>query len=770
MTDQWVDELFDETENFMTFLRQHLKKLLSGATYYTPPPLAVNSVLPVISGTAVVGGTLTITPGTWSNNPIDYDRVLQIATDSPNFVQWTDIPDSKVLSYIAQSEDIDGKIRPGERALTLGGWSGWVFGDPTGIVVASGAPGSAPTINTPAYFTDVGGGAVPSPLYVGDTIEIQAPDVSDETGWWLYLVRDGVPVTIQPIATDQDTFPLAYALTSEDQTTTFELQTVASNAAGSVNDLSADIGPIAWPTGTGSWIDLGSRQETEDFILANAPAEWDISGSPTHTYTANNATDLRNYFNGTVKTGPLTNRYEISCNWDGASAYINELTTSISLQGPAGTEGWADHGGWVHIKASAGKTPSIANRVVMNNCRGLKVTGVNFAGKYSGSGQSTGQYCIWVQRNGTFNAPGKITLKNCGVGRYFIDNTEVHTNFINGIVFAGGMCDQFALDGSAVHGANLGIKGPCRLFITRNSDHTKPKIDFMAFREYVETGFYSYIIADGSTIRQNLTDYDYRTVHKDCIQTGRTPNTQLNADVHLGYRVVIKNCVWHAEHFYAGSSSAGGGSQGNYNDDMWTADNLYALYNNVILCTTVHAFAFHSPYGQYTSYVENCTFGRAGRIASGFSPDTVVPKEYSPGFTMLNWTNTTGIGCKVINSLIGCKHDAQRGYIAAHVQFSGTTVVNYLAADHTADPVFGIGASDPSPEEVFNGRDFTRGGAAEANSMPNKFGYILPNEATQAGFVSDIAANFTAQGAYAGLGATITPANYTSVTPPSGGG
>lgn len=769
MTDQWVDELFDETEKFMSFLRLHLKKLLSGATNYTPPPLAVNSAIPTISGTAVDGGTLTATQGTWSNSPTDYDRVWQIATDSPNFTQWSDIADSKSLTYVVQSGDVGAKLRYGERALNLGGWSAWAYSAPTGIVIDTTPPVGVPTINAAGYFTDVGGGAIPSPLYVGDTIEIQEANVSDATGVWYYLVRDGVPVDIQPIASDQDTFPVAYVVTTEDIGTTFELQTAASNAAGPVTALSADIGPITMPTGTGSWIDLGSRQATEDFILANAPAEFDISGTPTHTYTANNATDLRNYFNGTVKAGPLTNRYEISCNWDGASAYINELTTSISLQGPAGTEGWADHGGWVHIKASAGKAPSIANRVVMNNCRGLKVTGVNFAGKYSGSGQSTGQYCIWVQRNPTFDAPGKITLKNCGVGRYFIDNTETHTDFINGIVFAGGMCDQFALDGSAVHGANLGIKGPCRLFITRNSDHTKPKIDFVALREYTGADFHAYVIADGSTIRQNLIDYDYRLVHKDCIQTGRTPNPG-GGDVHLGYRVVIKNCVWHAEHMFAGSSSAGGGSQGNYNDDMWTADNMYALYNNVILCTTVHAFAFHSPYGQYTSYVERCTLGRAGRIASGFSPDTAVPKEYSPGFTMLNWTNTTGIGCKVVDSLIGCKHDAQRGWIAAHVQFSGTTVVNYLAADHTADPVFGIGASDPSPEEVFNGRDFTRGGAAEANSMPNKFGYILPNESTQAGFVSDIEANFTPQGAYVGKGATITPANYTSVTPPAGGG
>lgn len=718
----------------MTFTRAQLIRLRTGTSAVPAPQPPSNLVLPTISGTAVVGGTLTATHGTWAGGPTGYETVFQVA-DAPLFDQWTTVQAGTALTYAIQSGDIGKAIRFGERALNLAGWGEWSYSLPSGVVVASAPPLNPPVIVAAGDFT------ASAPVYVGDAIEINAATVTGATAVWYRLVRDGaVVLNTAPVATDQDSFPLSYTVTSEDVTTTFELETYASNATGTVHATSADIGPVAHrPVVGGALIDLGGPDETEAFILANMAPKWTDTGSPTISITATSPDDLMTKFNAQINPAAPTERIEVTLDWNGILQYGSSAATALDFKYKPSASATAlpfDNGGWVRIKAASGKKPGFANQVKGGNLRGWVFDGVDFAAQSTSGSLIKTQAGFMAYISGpTYATEPAYIIRNCRVGLSAVSGVVQPSNtYLAGIYTNGGVCEQIQIENTLIDGVWFAVKVVSRntwvdgLHVGNNCE------DFIKlFGHTYKTGYYAYAHIKKISLGSRNVEIAWRAGHCDLIQTGH------KNDKHLGYRVVYTDAVSHNAHKWSG-----GGSQTFQNGDYNAADNLFCVRRVIGLATSPNGLIYFSPNAKYVSYVERCTFGRAGMCPSGFAPDTGTATDNSPGINNGGTPALSGIALKVVDCLVGIRTSQP------YVQYIGTPFsINY-----------GVSMAGVKPEDVFNGRDFTRGGPT-VNNIPNKFGYALPNEATQAGLISDIIANFTPLPAYAGKGAPPpNPADY----------
>lgn len=719
----------------MALTNAQLKLITSGVPYVPAFPVAVATAIPTISGAAVEGGTLTLSHATWSNNPYEYEYKWQIATDAPNYVAWVDISAAQAITYLIAGGSADGKIRGGERALTLGGWSAWSYSLPTGIVVVSAPPGAAPTIDTAAYFTAVGGGSA-TPAYINDVREIQAPTVSGETGWWIYLVRDGVVVDIDPIAYDGDTFPLQYTINAEDYGTTLELLTRASNASsgGTTEATSADIGPIAWPTGGGGLLDLGSAQATEDFIISTGFANhWTPQGTATDTITASSFQDLKNKWDNQVRTAATDKRWEITLDWDGLDT-IGADTNAVTFLGPSGTANWKQDGGWVKWVAAPGKRPTIGNRIDARNWCGVAGYGIDFTGRYTQ--QNGGFGCIQFSTGGGYTLEPCVYFYDCRIGRKAFSGAELETSYIRGF-YSATTIEQLSLEKCAIAGTYAAINCPARRTKLYNCDLSATLEDVLKSYVHSKTNYYAYWWVENVTIRAQSRSQSTAAYHTDTFQSGHA------SDQHTGNRVLFKNVVVHMDHKYA-SSAGEGDTQGFLNNFHTYLDNLFCVRYSIFLHTSPHGIDCTSPNATMVSYVERTTFGRAGLTPSQFD-GTNTNKDFNMGiYTAVVAPSTGGIAFKIINCLYSFAGTA------SFVEYTGNVLMNYQAS-----------ATGVTPEDVFNGADFTRGGAA-ANFQTNKFAYDL-DQSSQSNFVTAINDNFTPQGGYAAKGCpALNPALFTA--------
>ena len=724
------------------FRKAHLTKYRTGPSQNISALIPANTTLPVLSGAAVVGGTITGTAGLYSNSPTSFDRVWQVAA-GPLFDQWTDIPGATSLTYVAQAGDLDKKLRLAERALNGYGFSIQVFSAPTGVVAAAPAA-SPPTITTPGAFSGAG-----SPVYVGDQILINQAAVTGATSIWYQLVRDGVPVIASPVATDQDTFPFAYTVTAEDVSTTFQLKTNASNSNPLVSTaLSTSIGPITLRPLGGNIIDLGSADATEAFIINGLGTKWVDSGAPTQTHTVTGVKALEDLWNQTVKNAAVTERIEIVCDWDGIDVHPSGLGYELGLSQKTGqTLLQADNGGWIRFRNATGKKPAIGNRVVGSNHRGVVWEGLDFAGVSTTGAILKTRAALYITGNSTYPAEPLFIVRNCRVGKSAVTGvTEPSNTYCAGIWVNSTICSQIQIYNTTINGVWVGMKLMGRstwVSNTHTMNHCEDNIKL--FGHIFKSGYYAYVHLDRCTAGLRNIEYQYRTGHCDFAQTGTF------SEVHLGYRCLYTDCINSNDHKYAG-----GGSQGFYNDDHYTADNLFCVRRCISMASSPNAFAMFSPYATYTSYIERCTFARTGMVPSNFAPDTSGATDNNPGVTAPVWAGRPqrpGVGVKVIDCIAGIFATTSQNpnNPITYTQYVGNVVCD-----------FKTGAAGPRPEDIFTGRDFARGGPS-VNGIADKFGFVLPNEATQAGLVADIVANFTPKTGYVGKGAPPpNPANYSA--------
>jgi hypothetical protein len=87
------------------------------------PTLPVNTVAPVVSGTAVVGQTLTTTNGTWTNSPssFSYQWFRGATPVGTNSVNYTPLPADagQSITCIVTATNADGSANATSNALII---------------------------------------------------------------------------------------------------------------------------------------------------------------------------------------------------------------------------------------------------------------------------------------------------------------------------------------------------------------------------------------------------------------------------------------------------------------------------------------------------------------------------------------------------------------------------------------------------------------------------------------------------------------------------
>jgi hypothetical protein len=181
----------------------------------TPLVLPANTVLPVISGTATVGQTLTTTSGTWTGTaPITYAY------------QWkrggTSISGATANTYALVTADAGSTITVTVTATNAAGntsATSAATGAVLGVPVNSVLPAISGTTNVGQTLTTTTGTWSGSPSYAYQ---------------WL---RNGSGISGATAST--------YLLVSGDATTNVSVTVTATNGAGSANATSSPVGPIA---------------------------------------------------------------------------------------------------------------------------------------------------------------------------------------------------------------------------------------------------------------------------------------------------------------------------------------------------------------------------------------------------------------------------------------------------------------------------------------------------------------------------------------------
>ncbi len=718
----------------MSALKAFIAKLRLGATASAPIIPAVCTSLPTFTGGAYTGNTVAAVHGVWDHPVFQYESGWFI-TPFP-FGNLTQIAGQSGMSYTYQAGDVGNKVCYGERVLTTSGWSQWAYSVLSGIV-------SATPVMTPPTIT-AGATATPSSgLKVGDVIQINAPTISNASDWWISIERDGVGS--EPIADVSDTYPFSYAIQPGDVSTSFKIVTWASNGAGTVNNSTTtpNIGPIQL---NGSLViqDLGSAQATEDYLsLGYNAGLWVFSGAATKTATINSPDALKTWWTANVVPASLAERIDITLDWDGMAQYQGGETTALFLPMPYaaiignfGNSGFADNGGWVRLKAAPGKRPGFANQVSATGCRGFITDGIDFLGK----GTSHGEGCLKISRPGDpiFHA------YNCRFGRTCVDPTVTFATYITGL-YMFDTADQVHIENCTFAGNNIGFKTPSRKVKIVNCDFSKNYTDLIRCYTHDRTGYYAYLWIERSTVRMMLEIPEVSGLHADFVQNGNHPSPGQAGDSAIeGHRVIILDAIVHMTHKY-GTQGTQGIQNGGGNPTV-PLDNTFCVRRSIILNSSPASFRSISPGCRITSYIERTTMGRAGVVSSTFDTDTI-NSDNTPGVATGPTPQRSGIAFVFDSCIIGTKPGTNPTWMT----FPNTVVINYKT-----------NKAGIIPENVFNGRDFERGGPS-SDYTPNKFGYIMPNEGTQAGFVSDIIANFTPLPAYAGKGAPApNPANYSA--------
>lgn len=721
-----------------------LCKLLRGtAAIVVPTPATIVSD-PTFTGGAYDGNTVTASHGTWDKAVDSYESGWFIS-DFP-YTTWSQIAGEASLTYTYVTADIGKKVRYGERTQVGGLWSSWAYSVASGIISSSSTP-STPTINSSASTTPNTG------LQVGDTLSIAAPDVSNASDWWLSIERDGI--VSEAFADFSDVYPIQYTLLAGDACTSFRILTFASNGAGTVNDSSTapDIGPVTTPSSL-TITDLGSAAATESMILGLLGTLWEPSGSPTHTHTVSTPDELYTYWNSTVLSTAMTAKWEITLDWDGGLDWNGSETAIdgngnnvyLNLFGPMGATAWYDAGGWVTLKAAAGKQPAFLNQVMIANTRGFCVDGIDFAGKRNTlpglkSGQSgpTAQAGLRIAGTGVvqnYLGEGVTCIRNCRFGRYASTLSLVFGETIGG-VWADGTCEQLLIDTVAFGGCYNAMKIPARRSWVTNVAVVKNLEDIIKTYPESKSGYIALRRLEYILVYDMSRDPLTESFHADFCQHGST------SENYLGEWVSMEGCYAVMDHKYANSGTGGtqGFLVGNYPGH---ANNLHVARNSALLGSAPNSFSLVSPDGTHCTYLERMTLGRCGVTPSNFDGDPS-NKDWTPGLAFGVGSSTrTGVQFKIVDSLIGKNISGTRH------QLTNTTVVNWTAS------MTGI-----TPEAVFNGADFERSGAT-ANFKTNKFGYEHDTSSHSA-FVSWLIANIVPQGTYSGKGAPApTPANYTA--------
>jgi beta-glucanase (GH16 family) len=249
----------------------------SAQTLLVAPLAPENAGLPVISGQAVQGQTLSTTPGTWRNRPTAYSYQWQQCDSSA--ASCSDIVGATSSSYTLQTSDIGHPIRIVVTATNAGGSTSQPS-DPTGPTAERGA--------VPLNITEpIASGTVATGSVVSTTTGSWANSPTSYAYQWQHCPTDGSPCTDIRGATSQ-----TYTVQSSDSGEVLRATVRAANANGS----SAAVNTPMIPFGD---IFSGSSVDTNIWNIVNRHG--DSPQSEPECYLPANLTQAGNHMIETVK-------------------------------------------------------------------------------------------------------------------------------------------------------------------------------------------------------------------------------------------------------------------------------------------------------------------------------------------------------------------------------------------------------------------------------------------------------------------------------------
>lgn len=198
----------------------------------TPPPPA-NVDPPTISGSTVVGQTLTASPGSWTNDPTSYSYQWQRC--DLNGMSCVAIPGALFASYTLTDDDIGDTIRVQVVAINDGGYSPAVVSAPSDAVL--------PLIPVNLDLPTLTG--IPAP---GQTLSASAGEWSNSPTSYAYQWEQ-CDLVGENCTTIAGASAPSYTLTDGQVGDTIRVEVIASNAGGSsppaVSDPSGIVLPLA---------------------------------------------------------------------------------------------------------------------------------------------------------------------------------------------------------------------------------------------------------------------------------------------------------------------------------------------------------------------------------------------------------------------------------------------------------------------------------------------------------------------------------------------
>lgn len=435
--------------------------------------------------------------------------------------------------------------------------------------------------------------------------------------------------------------------------------------------------------------------------------------------------ELQKAIDAAFQPQSLALRHRISCAWDGISKMASAADARLNISGKVGTSNHLAAGGSVLIRAADGYRPLIWNTAYVSG-RGIVMQDLHFARQLlDGEKQDSTSAVILVNSDYFPNEPF-VAFSGCKFGGQSNNLNSPLERWING-VSTQGLAEAVLFTNCEFFGTRSAAKIIARAAVFTNCDFRQVFCDGIdLFSHTKRSDYYAYAWVDKCTFRDVPQTWEGRTMHRDAVQTG-TP-----ADIHKGYRVLYTDTIIHSAQKFGGTASEGGGSQGFFNSDHAKADNQFVVRRCIILATIPHGFRFYSPSVTRPSFVDQCTFTRAGTVPSKFGADTA-DVDWASGLTGLSPGN--GPWLSVTNT------------ITKNMFTGNDAVVDIVSVDPRI-----VGPQAERPENIFAGRDFRRGGEA-VNFVPAKFGYSLANEGGDRNrFAADVWANFQPVAALNGKG------------------
>lgn len=564
-----------------------------------------------------------------------------------------------------------------------------------------------------------------------------------------------------------------YTPTASEQDFSVYAVEVATGPGGSLETSTNTVGPVQPAVEPSPYTIDDAEAEIEAEVVnfwagMGDVTTWDTD--TTVTTVAGLATAVAACFSTGSSSIAITRKHRITVDWDGIQTYGAGMTTNFPVSGYASrTDGHYDNGGGIYITAAPGRTPAIANMFNIWGVRGIHIRGIGLARKWSGSGDSADQAALQFQCNTTRPARPIIKVEACPIGVAYHYPSDPAENWVGACQRNGSAPDYIEFKDCPIWGCQNATKLAVKRTWVRGCDYQLARQDLIPLYGHTEAGYFAYAVLDNNTFRNAADALVNRSEHMDIVQTGvQQPASAPIRDLHLGYRVLIRGCLGHLNHRYAGLPGLGGGTQGSYNDDYIGkvgyspgADNQFVLRDTTFLVSSPNGFIYFS-YAVVTkkSFADRCTFMRCGMVPSGLPGDGEPAQDFGIGITGSGNGAPNASGqkwMKATNCIVALALPT-----GSYFEGSGNVVCDPRNTSTVTNPA-------DRPEAFFRDRDtlFQRG-----EYTAGKFSYHLPGEdsgslatpiastRTQAEFVADVWSTFEPSAAYTGKGAPDPTGNF----------